>query len=182
VTSYDGPDAPPPARSLLGSLSGLDVVDLGCREGDFVRWAHARGAASVLGLDLPVDVLDRARALGEPGGTRFEQADPEQVRLVFASYDLVWCEDLAHRVDDPLRLARVVGAGLRPGGLWAAVVPLAAVTATVAVVEEARLVPDGVREVAAGRGPGPRSLVLARKPAPGAWPRSGRTDPPPDLA
>jgi len=182
VTSYDGPAAPPPARSLLPSPSGLDVVDLGCGQGDFVRWAHDRGATTVLGLDLAVDVLDRARALGEPEGTRFEQADLDQLRLGFASYDLAWCEGLAHRVADPLRLARVVGAGLRPHGLYAAVVPRTARAAVVEVVETARLVLDDVREVAPGRDAEPRVAVLARKPAPGSWPRSGRAGPPPHLA
>lgn len=64
--STDGPaGAPewPRLRSMLPCPARLRVVDLGCGFGWFCRWARQKGAAHVLGLDLSLKMLDRARAL-----------------------------------------------------------------------------------------------------------------------
>ncbi|KAK6857202.1 hypothetical protein PG995_007389 [Apiospora arundinis] len=50
-------------HELLPSLSGKRVLDLGCGDGWFSRWASARGAASVKGVDVSAAQLDKAREL-----------------------------------------------------------------------------------------------------------------------
>ena len=43
--------------------AGSRVLDLGCGMGWFCRWAAENGAASVLGIDLSSNMLDRAHAM-----------------------------------------------------------------------------------------------------------------------
>ncbi|KAK8004921.1 methyltransferase domain-containing protein [Apiospora arundinis] len=50
-------------HELLPSLSGKRVLDLGCGDGWFSRWASARGAASVKGVDVSAAQLNKAREL-----------------------------------------------------------------------------------------------------------------------
>lgn len=112
----------PDVRALLPTLEGRDVVDLGCGFGAFVRFAAQQDAASVLGLDRSVRMLERARddvatedvAAGDR--IRLEQADLEQVRLPHASYDLAYSALVLHYLADVGRFFRAVHAGLRPGG------------------------------------------------------------------
>jgi SAM-dependent methyltransferase len=75
-------------EDLLPSLHGRRVVDLGSGDGWFGRWAAARGAASVLGL---------------------EPFDEETTTLPEWSFDLVY-------VARALRSFRTVARALAPGG------------------------------------------------------------------
>lgn len=107
-------------RALLPPLAGTDVVDLGCGTGSFARWAAEQGAASVLGLEISPGLLDAGRAATADPRVHLEQSDLEQVTLRFASYDLAHAALVLDELEDPLRLARVVNAGLRPGGRFVA--------------------------------------------------------------
>ena len=48
---------------LLPDVTGAVVLDLACGTGRYAKLARARGAASVIGLDLSADMLLRARAV-----------------------------------------------------------------------------------------------------------------------
>lgn len=142
----------------LGPLEGADVVDLGCADGDVARWCTGRGAASVLALDLDVDRLDAAR--GHPRGGRaihYEQADLEQATLPFEHYDLA-CSTVVHRLEDPLRFARMTRAGLRPGAALVVLLPTG-YDETAAALERGGLAPGRVTAVTGG------SVLVLRKPA-----------------
>ena len=52
-------------HELLPSLQGKRVLDLGCGDGWFCRWASARGAAVCRGVDASAAQLDRARQVTE---------------------------------------------------------------------------------------------------------------------
>ena len=56
------PGAPewPAIRALLPDLRGRRVVDLGCGFGWASRWMRGQGAASVLGLDVSQNMIERA--------------------------------------------------------------------------------------------------------------------------
>ena len=164
------PPLPPHVAALLPPVAGLDVVELGCGQGDLVRSLHAAGAASVLGLELSPAALEEARRRGEPDGTRFEQSDLAQVTLTFASYDLVVCLRSTRPVPDPLRLTRVVNAGLRPGGVLLATVPAYAAAALTTAVTDARMELEAVEQVDGDAGP--VTAVLARRRPPGPWMRT----------
>ena len=112
----DGAPEWPALRAQLPTLKGLRVLDLGCGYGWFCRWAHAQGAASVLGLDLSTLMLDRARELTSVAGIAYEQADLEQLDLSRHTFDLVYSSLAFHYVQDLPQLLRVIRAALAPGG------------------------------------------------------------------
>jgi SAM-dependent methyltransferase len=102
---------------VLGDVSGLDVLDLGCGVGYFSAWLVRRGARPV-GLDVTPAQLETARRMQAETGLSFPlvEASAEDVPLPDASFDLVlseygasiWCEPEAW-VSEAARL-------LRPGG------------------------------------------------------------------
>src|SRR5262245_38090657 len=52
-----------PMLEACGSVDGLKILDCGCGEGRFCRLLAARGAGSVLGLDLCESMIEAAREL-----------------------------------------------------------------------------------------------------------------------
>jgi SAM-dependent methyltransferase len=102
---------------VLGDVSGLDVLDLGCGVAYFSAWLARRGARPV-GLDVTPAQLETARRMQAEAGLSFPlvEASAEDVPLGDASFDLVlseygasiWCEPAAW----VLEAARL----LRPGG------------------------------------------------------------------
>ena len=102
---------------VLGDVSGLDVLDLGCGVAYFSAWLARRGARPV-GLDVTPAQLETARRMQAETGLSFPlvEASAEDVPLPDASFDLVlseygasiWCEPAAW----VLEAARL----LRPGG------------------------------------------------------------------
>jgi SAM-dependent methyltransferase len=102
---------------VLGDVSGLDVLDLGCGVAYFSAWLARRGARPV-GLDVTPAQLETARRMQAETGLSFPlvEASAEAVPLPDVSFDLVlseygasiWCEPAAW----VLEAARL----LRPGG------------------------------------------------------------------
>jgi SAM-dependent methyltransferase len=102
---------------VLGDVSGLDVVELGCGTAYFSAWLARRGAR-VVGVDVTPAQLETARRMQAETRLAFElvEASAEDVPLPDASFDLVlseygasiWCEPAAW-IPEAARL-------LRPGG------------------------------------------------------------------
>jgi len=102
---------------VLGDVSGLDVVELGCGTAYFSAWLARRGAR-VVGLDVTPAQLATARRMQAETGLSFElvEASAEAVPLADASFDLVlseygasiWCEPAAW-VPEAARLLRSGG-------------------------------------------------------------------------
>jgi SAM-dependent methyltransferase len=102
---------------VLGDVSGLDVLDLGCGIAYFSAWLARRGAR-VVGVDVTPAQLETARRMQAESGLEFRllEASAEAVPLEDASFDLVlseygasiWCEPSAW-IPEAARL-------LRPGG------------------------------------------------------------------
>lgn len=118
----DGPtDTPqwPLLKTMLPQdLGSMSVLDLGCGDGWFCRWAAGEGAAQVLGMDASNNMLDRARRLSAMADERilFKQADLETVSLQQNAYDLVFSGLALHYVVNLGALLRQVHRSLRPGG------------------------------------------------------------------
>jgi SAM-dependent methyltransferase len=116
-------------RALLAELvplQGATVVDVGCGDGELVRWLAARGARAI-GVEVGEEPLARARAAEPVAGERYEQGGAEALPLPDGAADAATFIQSLHHVpvehmDDALaEVARV----LRPGGLAFVQEPLA---------------------------------------------------------
>jgi SAM-dependent methyltransferase len=114
--------------NVLGAVSGLDVLELGCGA---AQWsiALARQGARVTGLDNSGRQLEHARAALAAAGLDFPlvHASAEATGLPDSSFDVVFCDFGAMTFTDPHNSVPEVARVLRPGGLFAfsAITPLA---------------------------------------------------------
>ncbi len=106
----------PTLRSMLPSLEGLRVLDLGCGFGWFARWAREMGAESVVGVDLSEKMLDRARALTHDPLVTYCQANIENLTLPDASFDLVYSSLALHYLEDFSAVCSTIHKLLVPSG------------------------------------------------------------------
>ncbi|HEX8119705.1 MAG TPA: class I SAM-dependent methyltransferase [Solirubrobacteraceae bacterium] len=104
---------------VLGSVEGLDVLELGCGA---AQWsiALAKRGARATGLDLtPAQLAHALEAAGKAVDLRLVEASAEDVPLPDASFDIVFCDHGAIGWADPLVLIPEAARLLRPGGLLA---------------------------------------------------------------
>jgi SAM-dependent methyltransferase len=102
---------------LLGDVSGLDVVELGCGTA-FGAARLARLGAKVVGVDPTPAQLDTARRKQADFGLEFPlvQAFAEDVPLPDGSFDLAYSDYGASLFADPYRWIPEAHRLLRPGG------------------------------------------------------------------
>jgi SAM-dependent methyltransferase len=103
--------------AVLGDVSGLDVVELGCGTAYFSAWLAKRGARPV-GVDVTPAQLDTARRMMAETGIEFPlvEADAGETGLPSASFDLVLSEYGASIWADPYLWIPEAARLLRPGG------------------------------------------------------------------
>lgn len=106
----------PTIRAMLSDLRGKRVVDLGCGFGWASRWMREQGAASVLGLDLSQNMIDRAKADTPHDAVEFRIADLDTLTLPSAAFDLVYSALTFHYVRDFRRLVHTIHEAIAPGG------------------------------------------------------------------
>jgi SAM-dependent methyltransferase len=102
---------------LLGDVSGLDVVELGCGTA-FGTARLARLGARVVGVDPTTAQLDTARRMQVEFGLEFPlvHAFAEDVPLPDGSFDLAYSDYGASLFADPYRWIPEAHRLLRPGG------------------------------------------------------------------
>lgn len=102
---------------VLGDVSGLDVVELGCGTAYLSAWLARRGAR-VVGVDPTPAQLATARRMQARFGDEFPlvEAVGEEVPLPDAAFDLVLSEYGASLFADPYRWIPEAHRLLRPGG------------------------------------------------------------------
>ncbi len=116
VQGLDSAPEWPVIRALLPELESKRVADLGCGFGWASRWFRENGAASVLGLDLSRNMIDRARADTDDAAIDYRIAGLDTLGLTEAAFDLVYSALTFHYVQDFGRLIRMIHAALAPGG------------------------------------------------------------------
>ena len=110
-------ELPESQLNIIGNVTGLDVVDLGCGTAYFSAWLARRGAR-VVGVDPTPAQLETARRLQLETGVEFPliEAIGEDVPLPDASFDLVLSEYGASLWADPYKWIPEAARLLRPGG------------------------------------------------------------------
>ena len=104
----------------LGSVTGRDVIELGCGA---AQWsiALARRGARPVGVDLSETQLAHARRLMTEAGVEFPliHAIAEAIPLPDAGFDVAFCDHGAFTFADPYRTVPEAARLLRGGGLLA---------------------------------------------------------------
>ena len=102
--------------SLLGDVSGKDILDLGCGDGFLSRMLHERGAV-VTGVDISTNLLGHARRLSEGLPITFLLEDAQGLpSLPDASFDAVVCCMALMDIHDLPSAARAISRVLRDDG------------------------------------------------------------------
>jgi SAM-dependent methyltransferase len=109
---------PEASLGVLGDVSGLDVLELGCGA---ARWsaALARRGARCTALDLSPRQIELARATVAGLDVTLVEASAEDVPLPDASFDVIFTDHGAFTFADPLLVMPQCARLLRPGGLLA---------------------------------------------------------------
>ena len=116
VKGLDGAAEWPALRTMLPSMRGLRVVDLGCGFGWFCRWAREQGAAQILGIDVSENMLARAKTTTSDPLVTYERADLERLGLPAVAFDLAYSSLALHYIEDLAGLLATVRDALVPGG------------------------------------------------------------------
>jgi SAM-dependent methyltransferase len=105
---------------ILGDVSGLDVLELGCGAAQWSILLAKQGARPVA-LDYSERQLEHARALMAEAGVAFPlvHASAEDVPLPDASFDVVFCDHGAMSWADPYKTVPEAARLLRQSGLLA---------------------------------------------------------------
>ncbi|KAK0629201.1 S-adenosyl-L-methionine-dependent methyltransferase [Bombardia bombarda] len=111
----------PLLRSMLPrSIRSMSVLDLGCGDGWFCRWAISQGASKACGMDVSKNMLERARELSllddKHSAARFCQGDMEDLLLDDEAYDIVFSGLALHYIARLEAVIQQVYKSLRPGG------------------------------------------------------------------
>jgi SAM-dependent methyltransferase len=110
-------NVPEDQLGVLGDVSGLDVIELGCGTAYFSAWLARRGARPV-GVDITPAQLDSARRCQTHFGISFPlvAADAGAIPLQPAGFDLAISECGVSLWCDPARWIPEAARLLRPGG------------------------------------------------------------------
>jgi ubiquinone/menaquinone biosynthesis C-methylase UbiE len=100
-------------RRIYEATPGKRVLEYGCGIGSYAIRLADRGA-SVCGIDISNEAIDRARKMAE-GRAEFRVADAENLDMADASIDVVCGTGILHHLDID-RAIREVRRVLRPGG------------------------------------------------------------------
>ena len=110
-------NVPEDQLGVLGDVSGLDVIELGCGTAYFSAWLARRGARPV-GVDITLAQLASARRCQQHFGISFPLvgADAGAIPLACASFDLAISECGVSLWCDPVSWVPEAARLLRPGG------------------------------------------------------------------
>ena len=100
---------------LLPPLVDLDVVDLGCGTGRWLKALQGSGARSLLGVDASPEMLVLAQSK-LAGVANLVCADCGSVSLEASSADIILANFVLSYVDDARHVVKTVRRAMRPGG------------------------------------------------------------------
>ncbi len=102
---------------LLGEVSGMRALDLGCGAGQLAYYLADSGAAEVIGIDASDRMLDVARARWAHPRVSYRRESIEDADFSPGAFDLVVSSLALHYVRDYAGLVGHIARWLTPGGL-----------------------------------------------------------------
>ena len=103
---------------LFPELKGKTVLDLGCGYGWHCKYAAEHGAASVLGIDQSMRMIEEAKRRNAAAGVEYRICDLLDFSYPEESYDLVVSNLVLHYLQDLYDIYRRVHRTLKPGGVF----------------------------------------------------------------
>lgn len=102
---------------LVGDVSGRQVLDVGCGDGELSLELKRLGA-TIAGIDASVEMIDaaRARSAREHEDISFQVAMAEKLPFADGQFDVVTAVTILCFVDDAAAVFREIARVLRPGG------------------------------------------------------------------
>lgn len=120
AASYDDADPStlldePVLLELMGDVAGCRALDLGCGTGRYARLLIRRGTR-VVGMDLSMAMLSRARSATGADAARWLQGQVERLPFVDAAFEMVVSGLVVDHVENLRAFFGEVRRVLRPGG------------------------------------------------------------------
>ena len=100
----------------VGSLAGLDVLDLGCGDGTFASTCVEAGCRSYVGIDGSAPMIDRAKASVRSKAVSFVLATMDEYAPGPDTFDLIVSRMALHYIGDLDRVLARARTASRPGG------------------------------------------------------------------
>jgi ubiquinone/menaquinone biosynthesis C-methylase UbiE len=108
----------PAVRSVLPDLTAMTILDLGSGCGEFCRFARARGAVSVTGVDISARMLAEAKIRTGDSGITYIKAAIEDYPIDGNAFDLIVSRLTLHYIKDYRGVVLAAFHGLREGGAF----------------------------------------------------------------
>ena len=108
----------PAIQSLLPSLKGLRILDIGCGFGKFASFCLQKKAAYILGTDISGNMISEAKKRLKDPRADFEVVSAEDFKAGDASFDLVVSSMCLHYVREIKPVFQKVGLSLKENGLF----------------------------------------------------------------
>jgi len=107
----------PALLSLLGSVEGESVLDMGCGYGDTCAAFLEQGALRVLGIDVSVKMIEKALSLyADRSGLEFRILDMARITDLDERFDVITSSLAVHYLKDFGKLCKDVFSLLNAGG------------------------------------------------------------------
>lgn len=106
----------PAVKSLITSLKGKTVLDLGCGAGNFAKYCVENGAAQVVGLDISEKMINKAKRDNTHGKITYIRMPMEDFELSGEQFDIVTSSLAINYIKDYNGIIAKVSRFLKAGG------------------------------------------------------------------
>jgi ubiquinone/menaquinone biosynthesis C-methylase UbiE len=106
----------PAIKSLISSLKGKSVLDLGCGDGNFAKYCIDHGAINVVGVDISSNMINQAKV--ENGHEKIEYVcmPIEELEIPNEKFDRIISSLAIHYIEDYPELLKKVNGLLHENG------------------------------------------------------------------